>query len=45
VTAQPTPTATTSPATGGTAAATTAALELPDDATVPGIVECGTKNS
>jgi hypothetical protein len=44
-TAQPTPTATTSPATGGTAATTTAALVLPDDATVPGIVECGTKNS
>jgi hypothetical protein len=44
-TAQPTPTATTSPATGGTAAATTMALVLPDDATVPGIVECGTKNS
>lgn len=53
-TGQPTPSATTSPATGGTAAATTAtttttttttaALELPDHAGMPAIVECG-KNS
>lgn len=46
-TGQPTPTATTSPATGGTTATTattTAAVELPNDAGVPAIVECG-KNS